>query len=157
MREERNHQQWIRLAEMSYEQMEEVRRKQREYQQYRERKKAPKAVALTSVWTRSTIMDLKFATSSRNNSVWTRSTIMDPLPDVVCSRGYDQSMTYIPTFRNIIAKRFKLTIGKINYKWNDNIYYWKREYPRCVTKLLEFKYWQSLILCFIFVITKIVI
>jgi hypothetical protein len=40
MREERNHQQWIRLAEMSYEQMEEVRRKQREYQQYRERKKA---------------------------------------------------------------------------------------------------------------------
>ena len=142
---------------MSYEQMEEVRRKQREYQQYRERKKAPKAVALTSVWTRSTIMDLKFATSSRNNSVWTRSTIMDPLPDVVCSRGYDQSMTYIPTFRNIIAKRFKLTMGKINYKWNDNIYYWKREYPRCVTKVPEFKYWQSLILCFIFIITKIVI
>jgi hypothetical protein len=68
-------------------------------------------------------MDLKFANSSRNNSVWTRSTIMDPLLDVVCSRGYDQSMTYIPTFCNIIAKRFKLTMGKINYKWNDNIYY----------------------------------
>jgi len=66
---------------------------------------------------------------------------MDPLPDVVCSRGYDQSMAYIPTFHNIIAKRFKLAMGKTNYKWNDNIYYWKREYPTCVTKVPEFKYW----------------
>jgi hypothetical protein len=66
--------------------------------------------------------------------------IMDPLPDIVCSRGYDQSMAYIPTFHTI-AKRFGLAMGKTNSKWNDNIYHWKRKYPTCVTKVPNNKYW----------------
>jgi hypothetical protein len=78
---------------------------------------------------------------------------MDPLPDDVCFKGYDQSMSYIPTF-HAIAKRFRLAMKLTNSKWNDNIYYWKRGFPACVTKVPTNKDWQSLIICFIFLITK---
>ena len=34
-----------------------------------------------------------------------------------------------------IAKRFDLAMKLTNSKWNDNIYYWKREFPTCVPKV----------------------
>jgi len=57
--------------------------------------------------------------------------IMHPLLNEVCFKGYDQN---IPTFHTI-AKRFHLTMKLINYKWNHNIYDWKRRFPTCVTKV----------------------
>ncbi|XP_021307846.1 uncharacterized protein LOC110432200 [Sorghum bicolor] len=70
MREERNHQQWIRLAEMSYEQMEEVRRKQREYQQYRERKKAMSQSSSADLGTNHSEMDQNSPFLLGNENTW---------------------------------------------------------------------------------------
>ena len=64
--------------------------------------------------------------------------IMDPLPHDVCYKGYDQIMPYIATFHTI-AKRFSLAMKLTNSKWNVNIYYWKRKFPTCVTKVPKHK------------------
>ncbi|XP_066389137.1 uncharacterized protein [Miscanthus floridulus] len=65
--------------------------------------------------------------------------IMDPLQDHVCLKGYDHRDSYIPTLHTI-ARRFNLAMGLLNYKMNDNIYHWKREYPTCVTKVTHNKH-----------------
>ncbi|XP_066346066.1 uncharacterized protein [Miscanthus floridulus] len=67
--------------------------------------------------------------------------IMDPLQDHVCLKGYDHRDSYIPTLHTI-ARRFNLAMGLLNYKMNDNIYHWKREYPPCVTKVTHNKHWN---------------
>ena len=64
--------------------------------------------------------------------------IMDPLPDDVCYKGYAQIIPYIATFHTI-AKRFSLAMKLINSKWDDNIYYWKRIFSACVTKVPKHK------------------
>lgn len=60
--------------------------------------------------------------------------------DHVCLKGYDHRDSYIPTLHTI-ARRFNLAMGLLNYKMNDNIYHWKREYPTCVTKVTHNKHW----------------
>ena len=66
--------------------------------------------------------------------------IMDPLPDDVCYKDYAQIMPYIATFHTI-AKRFSLAMKLINSKWDGNIYYWKRIFHACVTKVPKYKDW----------------
>ena len=66
--------------------------------------------------------------------------IMDPLPDDVCYKGYAQIMSYIATFHTI-AKRFSLAMKLINSKWDGNIYYRKRIFSACGTKVPKHKDW----------------
>ena len=66
--------------------------------------------------------------------------IMDPLQDHACLKGYDHRDSYIPTLHTI-ARRFNLAMGLLNFKMNNNIYHWKREYPTCVTKVTYNKHW----------------
>ena len=62
--------------------------------------------------------------------------IMDPLHLDPGYKGRYPSMPYIDTL-HYIAKKFNLVMKLANPAWNDNIYYWKREFPTCVSKTIE--------------------